>query len=202
MTVSIADAIAQRRLLLSWLLFVPLLTYLVFSAPSWDAHSYTALAAESVGFILLMAAVFGRVWCLTYIGGYKNGELITAGPYSLVRNPLYVFSFLGAIGFGLNTENLVATFIVFVVFVVYYPLVVVREERRLEERYGQAFRDYKQRTPCWFPRFSNFSEPETYVVKPAFVRRGILGSMWFLWFSLFHEVVEKLQELGAIPILW
>ncbi|OGI47849.1 MAG: hypothetical protein A2637_07390 [Candidatus Muproteobacteria bacterium RIFCSPHIGHO2_01_FULL_65_16] len=95
-----------------------------------------------------------------------------------------------------------ATFIVFVVFVVYYPLVVVREERRLEERYGQTFRDYKQRTPCWLPRFANFSEPGTYAVKPAFVRRGILGSMWFLWLSLFHEVVEKLQELGAIPILW
>jgi protein-S-isoprenylcysteine O-methyltransferase Ste14 len=36
-----------------------------------------------------------RLWCSLYISGYKNSQLITSGPYSLCRNPLYFFSFVG-----------------------------------------------------------------------------------------------------------
>ena len=57
-----------------------------------------AFAAELAGFAAVMTAVLGRVWCALYIAGRKNAELCQDGPYSFVRNPLYVFSFVGAVG--------------------------------------------------------------------------------------------------------
>ena len=49
---------------------------------------------------LIFVCISGRTWCSLYIGGRKNHELVTTGPYSVSRNPLYVFSIIGAIGIG------------------------------------------------------------------------------------------------------
>jgi protein-S-isoprenylcysteine O-methyltransferase Ste14 len=47
---------------------------------------------EYVGYALVIVCVVGRIWCSAYVGGYKNTKLIDTGPFSIVRNPLYVFS--------------------------------------------------------------------------------------------------------------
>ena len=60
-------------------------------------------ALELFGVALLAVAAMGRIWCLIYIAGRKNKELCQLGPYSLCRNPLYLFSFVGVIGFFFET---------------------------------------------------------------------------------------------------
>ena len=47
---------------------------------------------EMAGLVLILVCILGRTWCTLYIGGLKKRELVTAGPYSVVRNPLYVFT--------------------------------------------------------------------------------------------------------------
>ena len=83
-------------------------------------------------------------------------------------------------------------------FVVYYPLVVVREERYLERVYGDMYLTYKRRTPRWIPDFSLYTEPESAVVRPAYIRKGIFNAAWFLWLFLIWEIVEKLHEQGVL----
>lgn len=61
---------------------------------------------EHLGLIAIMVCVLGRAWCSLYIGGRKKQEIVTCGPYSLCRNPLYVFSFIGAFGIGAQTGSL------------------------------------------------------------------------------------------------
>lgn len=197
---SLADALAMRRMLLTWLIALPLLAYVVFTISPWEESLLGELLLEDVGFVLLVLATLGRVWCLTYIGGYKNGALVTAGPYSAVRNPLYVFNFLGGIGFGLATEHPPVALVILIAFVVYYPLVVAREERYLDRVYGETYLVYKRRTPRWIPDFSLYTEPETCVVRPAYVRKGIFNAAWFLWLFLLWEIVEKLHEQGVLGV--
>lgn len=52
---------------------------------------------EHLGLIAIMICIFGRASCSLYIGGRKKQEIVSNGPYSLCRNPLYVFSFIGAV---------------------------------------------------------------------------------------------------------
>ena len=41
---------------------------------------------------MILICILGRTWATLYIGGQKQRELVTKGPYSVVRNPLYLFT--------------------------------------------------------------------------------------------------------------
>jgi Putative protein-S-isoprenylcysteine methyltransferase len=94
-----------------------LLFLLLFSSHSWQEYSFLDMIIQWVGFVLIVITTLGRIWCFVYISGYKDDRLIQYGPYSLVRNPLYLFSFMGTIGLGLATENLVALALMVIYFV-------------------------------------------------------------------------------------
>ncbi|HEY7743030.1 MAG TPA: isoprenylcysteine carboxylmethyltransferase family protein [Burkholderiales bacterium] len=150
---------------------------------------------ELLGFILLSVAALGRLWCLSYISGYKNEVLLTEGPYSVMRNPLYLFNFIGGIGLGLAVENPLLAALLVLGFLAFYPGVVRREEARLAQQFGETYARYCEATPRWIPRWSNFHEPETWTIFPRRFRAGLLSTMWFLWVFLLWEVFEELRLL-------
>lgn len=199
---TIRAAFAESRIFWSRLFAVALLLFIALSAPPWQNDGFLALGVEIVGFVLLAAATMGRLWCASYIAGRKDGELVREGPYSIVRNPLYVANFLGGVGFGLAAENPIATAIIFLLFVVFYPAVVHSEEKRLEEKFGNAFRRYKDAVPRWWPNLSLYHEPAEYVVRPRLLRRAYFNAMWFMWAFLLWEILEKLHSTGIVPVMW
>jgi protein-S-isoprenylcysteine O-methyltransferase Ste14 len=152
---------------------------------------------ELLGFGLLIVAAVGRLWCLSYIAGAKNEVMVTEGPYSVARNPLYAFNFIGAVGFGLAIENPVLAALLASGFSVLYPGVVRHEETRMAQLFGESYARYREATPRWLPRWSNFHEPETWTINPKRFRTGLRESMWFLWAFMLWEVFE---EFGIL--LW
>lgn len=150
-------------------------------------------AFEIVGLALLAIAALGRVWCLVYSGGKKRKILVKVGPYSISRNPLYVFSFIGTIGLGLAVENPFLAGGLGLCFAVYYPFVVRKEEKHLASLFGSEYLDYVARTPRWIPNFRLFIEPQEMTISPRHVRHGILDAMWFIWFFLLWEVLELVR---------
>lgn len=105
-------------------------------------------STEILGFFLLATAALGRLWCLAFIAGAKNQMLITEGPYSIVRNPLYVCNFLGVVGLGFAAENPPLALLLACGFVLFYPGVVRNEEARLERTFGAAYAAYCATTPA------------------------------------------------------
>lgn len=172
--------------------------YVLIAAPPQILPGWLLECGELMGFVLLTIAAFGRVWCLMFIAGRKSQELTTEGPYSVVRNPLYVFSFLGAIGLGLAVENLILTGVLAILFAITYPITVAHEEATLQSLFGPAYMAYCQTTPRWFPDWSLYRQPQTLVVSPMTVLRGMIDAMWFLWIFLAWEIIELLRETGVL----
>ena len=150
------------------------------------------------GLALVGVATVGRLWCSLYISGHKDSELITVGPYSVTRNPLYFFSFLGFVGVGLATETVTLALAMTGFFAIVYPIVIRREEMFLRMKFGAAFAAYCDRVPRFMPRFSLYVEPKTWVVDTRLFRRTMLDVVWFVWLVTLIELVETIHELGII----
>jgi len=75
--------------------------------------------------------------------------LVTSGPYRVTRNPMYVgMAFLYA-GLALAFGVIWSLALLPVVVVVVDRLVIAREERYLESKFGEAYREYRKRVRRW-----------------------------------------------------
>lgn len=190
----------RLRILLSRLVSVLLVAAIALTGSHWRAeHEVVVSVMFLLGTMLVGAASLGRMWCSLYIAGYKNDRLVMDGPYSATRNPLYFFSFLGTIGFGLCTGTLIIPAVMAVLFAVYYPFVIATEEKRLEGRHGQAYLDYRKAVPAFFPRLSQLREPDEYVVQPKVYRRHIFSAIWFIWMLGALVLLNGLRQAGVLP---
>jgi len=151
---------------------------------------------------LLTVCSMGRLWALMYIAGYKSNKLITDGPYSMTRNPLYLFSLLGAVGIGLSSENVLILAILLVFYLLYYPFTIIAEERKLRVLFGQEYVDYAIRTPRFFPRFSAYQKPGLYQINADTFVRNLVSGMWFVWIFMLFDFIEMLQKTGILPVLF
>ncbi|MBM4271248.1 MAG: isoprenylcysteine carboxylmethyltransferase family protein [Deltaproteobacteria bacterium] len=186
------------RISLSRILVVFLIIIRVLANGGWEGTGVD-LVIFLIGCILVGVGTLGRLWCVLYIAGYKDNTLITEGPYSLCRHPLYFFSFLGAIGVGFASETLLIPSILAVAFWIYYPHVIRDEESRMVQLHADKYQKYKESTPTFFPSFNNFKEPEQYVANPQIFRKNLFDACWFVWLVGVLELVEGLQEYHIIP---
>jgi protein-S-isoprenylcysteine O-methyltransferase Ste14 len=154
---------------------------------------------QTLGLALAGVGALGRVWASMFIAGYKDSTLVTEGPYSVVRNPLYVFSFIGALGIACGTGSLLVIALLVVGFLLYYPITVISEERNLSTQYGGDYTEYAGRTPRFIPDFSLYRESEAYTVKTRNYRRAILDAIWFVWIFGLVQLIGRLHEAGWLP---
>ena len=115
----------------------------------------------------IAVAIFGeaiRIWAVGYSGATTRADvvtapqLVTAGPYAIVRNPLYVGNALIALGFwlafsgGVTLAASVAMLLVVVALVIgVYAIIVPLEEAYLAGEFGDAYRRYRARVPRVLP---------------------------------------------------
>lgn len=201
MFASTLNFIASHRILVSRVFALSFFVLLVLTESTVEGSMIAPLLFLT-GLVLVGIATVGRLWCSVYISGYKNSELITAGPYSISRNPLYFFSFLGFIGIGFSTETFSFPLGLTAIFAIGYPLIITREEDYLRAKFGEAFTAYAAHTPRFFPNLKLLKEPETWTVNPRLFRRTMGDVLWFVWLVGIVELVEALHEYGIVtPLL-
>jgi protein-S-isoprenylcysteine O-methyltransferase Ste14 len=192
---------AKLRIVLSWLVLVLLLAVIAVSRSLWAQRpTFVGSALFAGGMFLVGIATVGRLWCSAYIGGYKENALVTAGPYSMSRNPLYFFSLLGVVGVGLTTETVLVPVLGALVFALYYPPRMDAEEALLSARHGDAYAEYCRCTPRFLPRLSLLREPAEYRLNTIVFRKHLLDALWFVWFVGVLGIVTGLQRSGALPV--
>jgi len=83
----------------------------------------------------------------------QSTQLITTGLYAYTRNPMALGYLLMIDGLGWLFQSLGTAIIVpLLLFLLIFVWLKVREEPALERRFGQAYREYKERTPLLIPR--------------------------------------------------
>ena len=175
---------------------------ILFTSPVIKPSSFWELTFDWISYFLIIIACLGRVFSAVFICGTKNEKLSTQGPFSIVRNPLYVFSFIGTIGFGLFSGHLVILGLLLMLHFMYYPEIVKSEEDFLLKKFGSAYEDYQRRVPRWFPRTLKMQIPETTEIYPRIILKNLLdSSLFFLIFPLV-EMVEVLQAHHVLPALF
>lgn len=153
---------------------------------------------EALGLALIVTAIIGRAWCSLYIGGRKMTELVDRGPYSVTRNPLYVFSFIGAFGIGAQAGSLVIGAIFAVAAFLVFLRTVGREEAWLAEHFGAVYAAYRARTPRFWPDPSRWRDATDLMIRPAFFLRTLRDGLTFLVAIPVMEGIERLQSTGVI----
>ena len=171
---------------------------LILGEPGWTAPAIHE-AIEMTGATLVLACVFGRLWSILYIGGRKNAELVTEGPFSMTRNPLYVFSCLGAFGIGLMFGSVLAAIGLAVLAWLVLAVTAQREAAYLAERFGRAYAAYAARTPFFWPDPRLFRAGDATSFSPRILGRTFVDTLWFLAAFPALEMLETLHEGGLLP---
>lgn len=118
----------------------------------------------SIGLVVALLGELLRIWAVGYSGVTTRAnvvtapQLVTAGPYSFIRNPLYAGNAITALGFwiafsgGLTPLQAMLMLALIIVSVSYvYATIIPLEEAYLLQTFGTAYREYAERVPSMIP---------------------------------------------------
>lgn len=157
---------------------------------------------EAYGLALMLVGIGGRLWSILYIGGRKSAEVVSSGPYSVMRNPLYFFSTIAAAGVGAQTGSFVITALAAAFCATAFYIVALREERFLKAELGAPYLAYLERVPRFFPDPRLFRDENEVTFKPRILHGTLLDGLVFLAAIPLFELIEVAQEIGLVPVLF
>ena len=115
--------------------------------PHFDILHILSSVLIFLGFLLLSSA-----WRLLH-QAQQQGVLATSGWYARIRHPQYSAFILIMIGFLLQWPTL-TTLIMFPILIVVYKRLALREEKSVEQEFGETYRRYRAATPAFIPRLT------------------------------------------------
>lgn len=191
---NVRRALAYRiRLPLTAVCIVSGVALTVLTRPWLAADSATGLALTGLGMTFVASGIAVRLWALASIGQRKTKQLVTTGPYSLTRNPLYLGTLLIVLGFLALWQSPVLAALVVPPILLYPFGVVPAEERVLRGEFGAEFDAYCARTPRWWPRLRGYvSERQLAIGTPGF-RREVQCGVWWMFFAAVTIAVVALR---------
>jgi len=180
-------------------LFAPAFMVILFSRPMVENGGLADLGLYTAGWLFFTLYLLFRLWATLYVGGRKDQELQTEGPYSITRNPLYVGTFCLALSTACFFKSFSMLALIVIGFIIYARFVIPAEEGVLEDIFGQDFRSYCERTPRFFPSFSRYRSPETITIKLIGLRDEFKRLRMSLLMPISAGVVSYLHSLPSWP---
>jgi protein-S-isoprenylcysteine O-methyltransferase Ste14 len=134
-----------------------------FDSPGSDAAWFVGgVAVASLGAVI---RIFTSGWAALGTSGRvkaaaEAAELNTTGPYSLVRNPLYLGRIINYTGIAMLSGSWAAAVIVCLASILIYERVSIYEEEFLRGKFGEAHANWAAQVPALFPRFHGWLKPK------------------------------------------
>ena len=194
---------SKNRRRLNAILFLLALSAMFWEALSpWARHAESEEALAAIGWLLVLAGLGVRFWVALYLGGRKNKQLITEGPYGLVRNPMYAGNFISVTGLALLSESIAAGLIMLSGTLLLYNATIRYEEHRLVKKFPDQYRIYCQRVPRLLPKLKNIRQllenRDAHCITYQNVRRELVGGFWLLAGAFaIHLAAEAIDYMYA-----
>lgn len=187
----------------SVLLLIPVAPVIVWATQAGPPAGQELVAAGLGAALALLGGAL-RVWAVRAIGkrarvrhaGAK--ELLVAGPYARVRNPLYVANTAIVAGLALVAGGGPWALAVLVATLCVYALVVRHEEEQLVGLFGAEYDEYRARVPRWLPRLRAATSDEVTPWPWSDVLRREAGLIAGLPLAL---VAIGLERAGRLPVI-
>lgn len=134
---------------------IPLALILVFVR----AGEFGGLRVILLGALIVCAGQALRLWAVRHIGTISRtrttryGPLMTAGPYAIVRNPLYVGNWLLWTGFAVWSRLVWMVPIAWAIFFLQYRAIARWEAEFIRSKYPGSYDDYARQVRAWMPRW-------------------------------------------------
>jgi len=152
------------RGLIGGLVVGPVVVLALLATPPAAAPGWVECAARIAAFLLFLAGVGMRMWGALYLGGRRTRTLVTDGPFSVCRNPLYVGSFLVALSVAARLRSVWVALAVVVASALYLFGTIRQEERILRNAFPETYPAYAAGRGRFLPRPSLFHTEPTILV--------------------------------------
>jgi protein-S-isoprenylcysteine O-methyltransferase Ste14 len=114
-------------------------------------------SAKIIGWVLVLTAIGINGWCFwmywknktSILPHTKDNQLMTGGPFSFSRNPIYLCMVLLHVGFCALFDAPIGLIFSLLVILVLRYYVIAKEEAYLERRFGDAYLKYKKSVRRW-----------------------------------------------------
>lgn len=201
------NKIALYRFFYNLFSTITFLLFLYFSPKPYQLVYELTYPFDLIIVGLQIAAIFGLLWTIKYVdvmdfigirqmiqyqqGNYsydldEKNNLITVGPFKLVRHPIYFFSILILL---LRPYMTVFYFIVTICCIIYFYVGSIFEEKKLEKIYGEEYLKYKNSVSRIFP--------VKWLVKGIKMKKGII---LFILITLFSSEISLAQSKDSILV--
>ena len=178
---------------------VPAAALSLFSAPLVAEGSWLHVVVEALAWVTFLAGATFRFWATLYVGGRKEAELVTDGPYSICRHPLYVGSLLLGVSAGLFLESPLFLIALLVVGIIYVRATVPVEEAVLLSKHGNRYELYARRVPRYRPAGWTIRSPAAITVDVHRLWLECARASRWVWLPLLGAVFTHLRTLAWWP---
>ncbi|MGX7875872.1 methyltransferase family protein [Mesorhizobium sp. ORM6] len=195
----VSQAFVQRKRLIFVRVAAVLAAVLLFFAkPALGEGSQGHETLEFFGLCLVLVCVAGRLWSILYVGGKKNEELVSTGPFSVTQNPLYFFSTVGAVGVGLIYGSLIAAAVLGVASFFIFRVTARKEAEYLLGKFGPAYVAYIGATPRFWPNPLLYRDNDELQFSTRALKRTFYDGLYFLAIFPAIELIEYFRETGLL----
>lgn len=110
-----------------------------------------------MGATLLCIGAIWRIWGAMYVGSAlvssqpQADDVISHGPYSYVRHPIYFGTIVGGIGVSIIFGNIAIVVAYTLPLCAYYVFLAKHEENMLLKKFGKKYKKYKKCVPMLLP---------------------------------------------------
>lgn len=133
----------------------------------------------------------------------QSEQLVTTGIYSVVRNPMYLGSYLIGAGFVLIVWPWWTLPIFTFVFYKRFEVQVLKEEKFLGEQFGKTYKDYCLKTPRAFPHIDKdyFKKMKNSInLNKAFKTKEVRGLIAWPVLAIILEMCQQRAILGFVDL--